>query len=83
MVLLDLDDVDWIDELFNFVVLFSYDMCILLNVIKGFFEIMWDEYFGLLDNDCYKDYVLDIYFSSIYLLGLVNNLLELFKIKVG
>lgn len=53
-----LDDVWWCVEVVNFVkfcflVIMSYELCMLLNVIFGFFEIMKDEVFGLMDNKIY------------------------------
>ncbi len=79
----DPEDGDRTSELLSFVASLSHDMRTPLNAIKGFSEIMRDEHLGPLDNDRYKDYVSDIHSSSTHLLGLVNNLLELSKIKAG
>lgn len=68
---------------FDFLVKISYEICIFLNVIIGFFEVMMEECFGLIGNECYKDYLKDIRIFGFYIMSLVNDLFDLFKIEVG
>lgn len=61
----------------------SHEMRTPLNSIIGFSEVMLE---GRLDNmgsARYRDYVRDIHTSGTYLLGLVNDLLDLSKVEAG
>lgn len=50
-----------------------------LNSIIGFSEIIKNESAGSIENPKYKEYINDIYDSSVHLLDLVNDILDLSK----
>jgi two-component system cell cycle sensor histidine kinase PleC len=54
-----------------------------LNAILGFSEVLEREMFGPLSNSTYKDYAGDINSSGRYLLGLINDILDLSRIEAG
>jgi signal transduction histidine kinase len=54
-----------------------------LNAIIGFSEVMQQERFGPLGNAQYQTYVKDIRESGVYLLSIVNDLLELSRVESG
>ncbi len=59
----------------------SHELRTPLNAIIGFSEVMNGELFGPIENDRYKDYVVDIHKSSSHLLSLINDILDLSKIE--
>ncbi len=61
----------------------SHEMRTPLNAIVGFSEIMAKEQMGPLQNDRYSAYARDIHKSSLHLLSLVDDLLDLAKIESG
>lgn len=61
----------------------SHEIRTPLNSIIGFSEVMLEGRFGNIDSDRYRDYVRDIHASGTYLLGLVNDLLDLSKVEAG
>lgn len=61
----------------------SHEVRTPLNVILGFSEVMTLEQYGPLGNDKYKDYIKDIHSSAQHALSLINDLLDLTKLKAG
>ncbi|MCW5726468.1 ammonium transporter [Parvibaculum sp.] len=59
----------------------SHELRTPLNAIIGFSEVMNGELFGPIENERYKDYVVDIHKSSSHLLSLINDILDLSKIE--
>ena len=61
----------------------SHELRTPLNAILGFSEILERELFGPLTNHAYKDYAGDINTSGRYLLGLINDILDISRIEAG
>ena len=61
----------------------SHELRTPLNAILGFSEVLDRELFGPLTNTTYKDYAGDIHSSGRYLLGLINDILDLSRIEAG
>ena len=61
----------------------SHELRTPLNAILGFSEVLKAEMFGPLANHTYKDYAGDIHSSGRYLLGLINDILDLSRIEAG
>ena len=61
----------------------SHELRTPLNAIIGFSEIMNDGLFGPLGSEKYKEYARDIYESGTYLLGMINDVLDMSKIEAG
>ena len=61
----------------------SHELRTPLNAIIGFSEIMNEGLFGPLGSDKYKEYAKDIYESGSYLLGMINDVLDMSKIEAG
>ena len=61
----------------------SHELRTPLNAIMGFSEVMKDQHLGPLDNPRYLAYAGDIHASSQYLLGIINDILDLSKIEAG
>jgi len=61
----------------------SHELRTPLNAIIGFSELMQQGLFGPLGSDRYKEYVNDIYASGTYLLGVINDILDMSKIEAG
>ena len=61
----------------------SHELRTPLNAIMGFSEVMKDQHLGPMDNRRYLDYVGDIHASGRYLLGIINDILDLSKIEAG
>ncbi|GAA6211657.1 hypothetical protein NBRC116602_13980 [Hyphomicrobiales bacterium 4NK60-0047b] len=61
----------------------SHEVRTPLNVILGFSEVMALEQFGPLGHEKYKDYIQDIHNSAQHALSLINDLLDLTKLKAG
>lgn len=61
----------------------SHEVRTPLNVILGFSEIMALEKFGPLGNEKYMGYAQDIHKSAEHALSLINDLLDLTKLKAG
>lgn len=59
----------------------SHELRTPLNAIIGFSEVMNGELFGPIENDRYKEYMVDIHRSSSHLLSLINDILDLSKIE--
>jgi two-component system cell cycle sensor histidine kinase PleC len=61
----------------------SHELRTPLNAIIGFSEVMQSGLFGRLGSDKYDEYVRDIHSSGQYLLGVINDILDMSKIEAG
>ena len=61
----------------------SHELRTPLNAIMGFSEIMKDQHLGPVNNARYLSYAGDIHSSGHYLLGIINDILDLSKIEAG
>jgi signal transduction histidine kinase len=61
----------------------SHELRTPLNAIMGFSEIMKDQHLGPVTNARYLSYAGDIHASGHYLLGIINDILDLSKIEAG
>ena len=61
----------------------SHELRTPLNAILGFSEVLERELFGPLAHHAYKDYAGDIHSSGRYLLGLINDILDVSRIEAG
>lgn len=61
----------------------SHELRTPLNAIIGFSEIMNEGLFGPLGSDKYAEYTRDIHESGNYLLGMINDVLDMSKIEAG
>ena len=61
----------------------SHELRTPLNAIIGFSEMMQQAYFGPLGSEKYEEYVRDIHSSGTYLLGVINDILDMSKIEAG
>ena len=61
----------------------SHELRTPLNAIIGFSEVMESKLFGPLGSDRYEEYARDIQSSGAYLLGVINDILDMSKIEAG
>jgi signal transduction histidine kinase len=61
----------------------SHELRTPLNAIMGFSEVMKDQHMGPVNNPRYLAYSRDIHASGRYLLGIINDILDLSKIEAG
>src|SRR5436309_1800418 len=61
----------------------SHELRTPLNAIIGFSEIIANELFGPMGNERYLDYMKDIHKSSLHLLSIINDVLDMSKIEAG
>jgi len=61
----------------------SHELRTPLNATIGFSELMQQGLFGPLGSDKYGEYVGDIHASGTYLLGVINDILDMSKIEAG
>ncbi len=61
----------------------SHELRTPLNAIIGFSEIMQSGMFGPLGSEKYTEYARDINHSGDYLLGVINDILDMSKIEAG
>ncbi len=61
----------------------SHELRTPLNAIMGFSEVMKDQHLGPMSNARYLGYASDIHASGRYLLGIINDILDLSKIEAG
>ncbi len=61
----------------------SHELRTPLNAIIGFSEVMESKLFGPLGSDRYDEYAHDIQASGTYLLGVINDILDMSKIEAG
>jgi PAS domain S-box-containing protein len=67
----------------DFLANMSHELRTPLNAILGFSEVMVEESFGPLNNEKYKEYVVDIHNSGALLLDLINDVLDLSRVEAG
>jgi two-component system cell cycle sensor histidine kinase PleC len=61
----------------------SHELRTPLNAIIGFSELMQQGLFGPLGSGRYEEYVRDIHGAGAYLLGVINDILDMSKIEAG
>jgi signal transduction histidine kinase len=61
----------------------SHELRTPLNAIIGFTEIISQELFGPIANEKYLEYVKDVHSSSLHLLSIINDVLDMSKIEAG
>ena len=61
----------------------SHELRTPLNAIIGFSEVMESGLFGPLGSERYEEYARDIHRSGSYLLGVINDILDMSKIEAG
>ncbi|MGH7046896.1 MAG: sensor histidine kinase [Stellaceae bacterium] len=61
----------------------SHELRTPLNAIIGFTEIIAQELFGPIVNEKYLEYVKDVHSSSLHLLSIINDVLDMSKIEAG
>ncbi|MEM0907033.1 MAG: ATP-binding protein [Pseudomonadota bacterium] len=61
----------------------SHELRTPLNAIIGFSEIMGTQMFGSLGAPKYEEYCNDIHHSGTYLLGVINDILDMSRIEAG
>lgn len=61
----------------------SHELRTPLNAVIGFSEIMQSEMFGNLGSPKYLEYCNDIHESGTYLLGVINDILDMSRIEAG
>lgn len=67
----------------DFLANMSHELRTPLNAVIGFSEIMAGEMFGKLGSQKYKEYSRDIHDSGNFLLGVINDILDMSKIEAG
>lgn len=67
----------------DFLANMSHELRTPLNAIIGFSEIMNQEMFGKLGSEKYHEYCRDIHDSGSFLLGVINDILDMSKIEAG
>jgi signal transduction histidine kinase len=67
----------------DFLANMSHELRTPLNAIIGFSEIISRELFGPLGNEKYLEYMKDIHTSSLHLLLIINDVLDMSKIEAG
>lgn len=61
----------------------SHELRTPLNAIIGFSELMSSETFGPIGNPKYGEYIVDVHFSALHLLDIINDVLDMSKIEAG
>ncbi len=61
----------------------SHELRTPLNAIIGFSDILNQRMFGPLGNEKYEEYASDIHESGAFLLGVINDILDMSKIEAG
>ncbi|MBO6719174.1 MAG: PAS domain-containing protein [Rhizobiaceae bacterium] len=61
----------------------SHELRTPLNAIIGFSELMQSALLGPLGSEKYEEYTRDIHSSGTYLLGVINDILDMSKIEAG
>jgi signal transduction histidine kinase len=61
----------------------SHELRTPLNAIIGFSEIIANQIFGPISNEKYLEYISDIHSSSLHLLSIINDILDMSKIEAG
>ncbi len=67
----------------DFLANMSHELRTPLNAIIGFSEVISNELFGPIANEKYLEYIKDIHGSSLHLLSIINDVLDMSKIEAG
>jgi signal transduction histidine kinase len=67
----------------DFLANMSHELRTPLNAIIGFSEIISQELFGSIGNQKYLEYMKDVHKSSLHLLSIINDVLDMSKIEAG
>jgi signal transduction histidine kinase len=67
----------------DFLANMSHELRTPLNAIIGFSEIIAHELFGSICNEKYLEYIKNIHKSSLHLLSIINDVLDMSKIEAG
>ena len=67
----------------DFLANMSHELRTPLNAIIGFSEVISNELFGPMVNEKYLEYIKDIHASSLHLLSIINDVLDMSKIEAG
>jgi signal transduction histidine kinase len=67
----------------DFLANMSHELRTPLNAIIGFSEVISNELFGPIANEKYLEYIKDINASSLHLLSIINDVLDMSKIEAG
>jgi signal transduction histidine kinase len=67
----------------DFLANMSHELRTPLNAIIGFSEVISNELFGPIENEKYLEYIRDIHASSLHLLSIINDVLDMSKIEAG
>ena len=67
----------------DFLANMSHELRTPLNAIIGFSEVISNELFGPIANEKYLEYIKDIHSSSLHLLSIINDVLDMSKIEAG
>jgi signal transduction histidine kinase len=67
----------------DFLANMSHELRTPLNAIIGFSEVISNELFGPIGNERYLEYIKDIHTSSLHLLSIINDVLDMSKIEAG
>jgi signal transduction histidine kinase len=67
----------------DFLANMSHELRTPLNAIIGFSEVISNELFGPIVNEKYLEYIKDIHSSSLHLLSIINDVLDMSKIEAG
>ncbi len=67
----------------EFLAKMSHELRTPLNAIIGFAEVMNQQMFGPLGSERYVDYCAHVHTSGIYLLGIINDILQMSRIEAG
>lgn len=67
----------------DFLANISHELRTPLNAIIGFSEVMEAQMFGPLGSERYAEYIGDIHQSGHFLLGVINDILDMAKIEAG
>ena len=67
----------------DFLANMSHELRTPLNAIIGFSEVISNELFGPIGNEKYLEYIKDIHTSSLHLLSIINDVLDMSKIEAG
>jgi signal transduction histidine kinase len=71
------------DSKSEFLANMSHELRTPLNAIIGFTEIISQQLFGPVGNDKYLEYIKDVHSSSLHLLAIINDVLDMSKIEAG
>ena len=67
----------------DFLANMSHELRTPLNAIIGFSEVISNQLFGPIVNEKYLEYIRDIHTSSLHLLSIINDILDMSKIEAG